>query len=517
MGLWVNGTGAVCPGFGVSRRNRSKSAKFGIKRIRHFAFIGTPIKTVPTTVSFSLPAIPPRHARRRSRDTFPHSFSNCPSSTCRLSCVIRSNKKRQTKGKLDMTEKERDQLAYFRYSVIVPLLGSDDSTTLERRMKQQAERIWTLPDGRLRQFAWGTLEKWLYNYKRLGMAGLTDASRRDVGAFRKMPIDVSEEIDRILSEHPGLKSNTIIRDLRAREFIKNGRPSRSTLFRYIKNRRPRALEISSRKERRAFEAPRAGALWQTDIMYGPHLGVVDESSGKRVKRATYLVAIMDDHSRLIPHAEFFFAQDLLAYLKTLKTAILKRGIPEKLYCDNGKVFLAPQIKRIAAEIGVIVLHTAVRDAAAKGKIERFFRTVRDRFLEPFRLEGLPGDLEVFNRYFQRWLERDYNNKKHGSIDCAPMEKWMLGSNKVRMLDYRRESEVFRFMEERVVRKDGTFLLNGTLYETNWTLAGRKVRLLFDPFAPAEVAVQCEGRGYGTANPLQRNVNYSIKRTAIGER
>lgn len=415
------------------------------------------------------------------------------------------------------TEKEREQLAYFRYSLIVPLLRTKDEKCLKLLLKQQASMIWTLPDGKLRQFAWGTLEKWLYNYNRLGIAGLTDVARKDLGSFRKMPIEVCEAVDLILEDHPWIKSNTIIKNLRMRDIIKNGRPGRSTVFRYIKSKRPRILENSSQKERRAFEAPYSGKLWQTDIMYGPYLTVKDDKTGKMIKRATYLVAIIDDHSRLIPHAEFFFSQDLLAYLKTLKTACLKRGIPEKLYCDNGKVFLSPQIKRIAAEMGMVVLHAAVRDAAAKGKIERFFRSVRDRFLDPFKLEGLPNNLEVFNKYLQRWLEQNYNNRKHSAINCTPIQKWMLTAEKVRMLRYGSEDRVFQFMEERVVKKDGTFSLNGTLYETNWTLAGRKVQLLFDPFNPLEViTVRSNNESYGKAYPLQKNANFSTRRRTRGE-
>ncbi len=410
-----------------------------------------------------------------------------------------------------MNEKDREQLAYFRYSVVVPLLGMTERGMLKSALERQASRIWTLPDGRLRQFAWGTIEKWLYNFNQFGIEGLTDVPRKDLGLFRGMPVGACEAIDRILREHPGIKSNTILRDLRMRNVIKDGRPSRSTVFRYIKSKRPLILEGSSPRERRAFEAPYSGSLWQTDIMYGPYLATRDSESGRTVKRATYLVAIMDDHSRLIPHAEFFFNQDLLAYLRTLKTACLKRGIPEKLYCDNGKVFLSPQIKRIAAEIGMVVLHTAVRDAAAKGKIERFFRTIRDRFLEPFKLEGLPGNLEILNKYLQRWLELNYNNRKHGGIDTSPMRKWMLSAEKVRMLRHGSEERVFQFVEERVVRKDGTFPLDGVLYETNWTLAGRKVRLLFDPFNPEVVEVRSNNESYGTARPLQRSANFSTRR------
>jgi len=233
-----------------------------------------------------------------------------------------------------MDGSKRDEMTYFRYSVIVPLLSSGDSKTLKRKMKEQASRLWTLPDGRIRQFAWGTLEKWLYNYRRYGLAGLKDTPRNDIGAFRGMPSSVSDEIDMMLSKRPGIKPSLLIRTLNHKGLLAGiNPPSRSTLFRYIKSRKPFAVGKNA-KERRSFEAPYAGNLWQTDIMYGPFLSCKN-TNGRRARKQTYLVAIIDDHSRLIPHGEFFLSQDITTYLRTLKTAILKRGIPEKLYCDNG--------------------------------------------------------------------------------------------------------------------------------------------------------------------------------------
>lgn len=411
-----------------------------------------------------------------------------------------------------MDERKRDEMAYFRYAVITPLLNCDQNgETVNQKLKELASRIWTLPDGRIRQFAWGSIEKWLYNYKRHGLNGLRDVPRRDIGAFRGMPANVSEVIDNLLAERPELKPSSLIRLINFQGLLYGSRaPSRSTLFRYIKSRRP-LIAPKQAKERRSFEAPYAGSLWQTDIMYGPYINV-KRSDGKRIKKQTYLVAIIDDHSRLIVHGEFFLSQDVKAYLKTLKKAILKRGIPEKLYCDNGQVFLSPHIKQIAAELGTLVLHTKVRDASAKGKIERFFRTVRDRFLEPLYIEKkIPDDLEILNQYFQRWVEMGYNSRVHGSLDCTPMKKWLASADKIRMLKSDRVNSAFRFSVERRVRKDGTFSLNQIYYETSWSLSGKKVRVLYDPLNESNIEVFYQGISYGLANQLEKGINYSLPR------
>lgn len=415
-----------------------------------------------------------------------------------------------------MNEKQREETAYLRYSIILPLLDCNGRKTLGNKLKEQAGRFWPLPDGRMRQFAWGTIEKWLYNYKRYGMDGLRDAPRRDTGAFREMPVEVSEELDRLLEENPGLKSSVLIKMLSFRSILCGDRvPSRSTLYRYIRSRRPAVIPKTA-KERRSFEAPYSGSLWQTDIMYGPYIKY-RRADGKRVKKQTYLVAIIDDHSRLIVHGEFFLSQDLTAYLKTLKTAILKRGIPEKIYCDNGQVFLSGQIKRIAAEIGSVVIHTKVRDAEAKGKIERFFKTVRDRFLAPLYAEKtVPDSLEELNMMFQRWLEMGYNNRKHSAIGCPPIQKWMTGAGKVRMLPSGKIDGVFRFSAERQVRKDGTFSLKNVQYETSWLLSGRKVKILYDPLNRGIIEVFSQGISYGPARELNKSVNYTLRRSGGGK-
>ena len=254
------------------------------------------------------------------------------------------------------------EMAMFRYAVITPLLHGNDERSLKKRISEQAAKIWTLPNGRLRQFSLSGIEDWIYAYRRDGIAGLSTGQRSDKGDFREIGDEVRSYIDKHIREYPRLKISVMINLMKATGVIVDNHPSASTIYRYIKTIRPQ--KGAPLKERRSFEAPYAGNLWQTDIMYGPYLPKLN-NRGRWTKRQTFLVAIIDDHSRLLCHGEFFFKQDVLAYLSCLKTALQKRGIPEKLYCDNGQVFRSTQVKRIMAELGTIVLHTQIRDCAAK--------------------------------------------------------------------------------------------------------------------------------------------------------
>jgi len=261
--------------------------------------------------------------------TYPHIVFSCVKASFRDLLLFEtrnsSGKQKQNKEKRKMgSEKE---MGMFRYGVINALLHGDDERSLKKRMLELSEKLWTLPDGRLRQFAWGTIEDWFYIYKRDGLGGLEKQFRKDKGGFRGVEEKVRLYIDKYVKEHSNLKTSVMIDAMKKSGMIEDGQPSSSTIYRYVRTIRPqKGIPV---KERRSFEAPYSGNLWQTDIMYGPYLPYLNER-GRWSKKQTFLVAIIDDHSRLLCHGEFYFKQDVLSYLSCLKTALAKRGIPEKL-------------------------------------------------------------------------------------------------------------------------------------------------------------------------------------------
>lgn len=401
---------------------------------------------------------------------------------------------------------KQELVAQFRYGVIGTLSGKGKKS-LKFNIDELSKRLWPLPNRTFGLISSGTIEKWHYAYKNGGIDSLIPKERKDKGSNREVPEAVKEKIDKLLRKYSNLTTSNIIRFLE-RDFEKE-MSSKSTIYRYVKLIRSRYTDTEKGKERLAFEAPYAGNLWQTDIMYGPYLYC--SVDGKFKKRQTYLIAIIDDHSRVIVHGEFFHSQTVEDYASTLKSAILKRGIPEKLYCDNGKVFLSSQIKRIAAKLGIIVLHTKVRDAAAKGKIERFFRTVRDNFLQPFRIDGLPKDVDELNSKFWSWLDTNYHHKIHTGIEMKPIQKWLLSSQKIRLIPSDKEYSSFLFHAERKVKKDGTISLNAKTYETSFTLAGKKVNVEYDAINDLNVYISYEGRDYGKATILNKHINNTLPR------
>jgi hypothetical protein len=402
-------------------------------------------------------------------------------------------------------EDKATQAAYLRFGVISPLLSPEPGRSLADRLAEQASKVWELPDGRKRCFSASTIEDWLYRYRNGGFPALVDPPRRDKGTFPSLSEPLIEEAVALLHEHPEVCISTIYKRLRENGLTVDGRPSRSTFYRWARQNRPDAPPPASTKPRLAFEAGWSGALWQADIMYGPQIAR-KRRDGRRCKTQTYLVAVIDDHSRLLCEGRFFFTQGMEAWLEVLRSACCRRGIPEKLYCDNGKVFTSPQIKRIGAVLGTQVLHAGVRDAAAKGKIERFFLTCRSNFLQSLELDGYPKSLEALNRAFRAWSETHYNRATHSAHGQTPLQRWIEGAQHLRTVDTDEADELFLFETERTVKKDGTFSLKARRYETDPSLAGKRVLLRYEPITFARVDVWFEGLFRGRATPLDLHGN-----------
>jgi len=400
--------------------------------------------------------------------------------------------------------------AMFRFSVIAPLLAPDPQRTLKSRIKAEAEKLRQFPSGKVDIVGYGTIEKWLYAYRHGGLEELATAPRKDAGSHRVVGDELALTIEALVGSHPALKSAALIRQLRKDGHLDGPNvPSTSTLYRFIKSLR-RGPPDAPNRPRAAFETPYAGYLWQADIMYGPHLPQ-RQSNGRSRRSQTYLIGIVDDHSRLFCHGEFRFKQDLGAWLSVLQTAIEKRGIPFRLYCDNGKVFRSEQLRTIAARLGMNVSYTRVRDAAAKGKIERLFGTVRTAFLEPLMLLEPPGCIHTLNQRFLAWMETDYNQAPHSVLEVSPLHRWMESSQHVRSLpgDHDR---LFWCEVTRTVRKDATFSFQSRTYETDPALAGRKVTVCYDLNDPiGDVFVVWDDRCFGRANLLNRSDNHNKPR------
>ncbi len=411
-----------------------------------------------------------------------------------------------------MLNEEREKTALARFTVIAPLLARGDPRPLQERLAELAAREWPQPDGSLRQHAPSTIEGWYYAYRAKGLETLQNRERADKGRERCIAPELAGAIGRLIVEHPRLRTRHVIRHLRETGDLKSGGPSASSLYRYIAKHRPALCTPLPARERRAFETSHPGSLWQADIMYGPYVPVRGPD-GRLRKRQTYLLDIIDDHSRLCVHGRFYLSQGLDALCDALEEAVRKRGIPERLYVDNGLVFSGTQLGLICARIGTRRIRTKKGDAAAKGKVERFHKTVRMSFLNALLELHPPANLAALNTAFGRWVEEEYNGGPHTGIDGAtPLERWLAGSACVRLLaDDGAHDHSFLVTEDRVVRNDGTIVFAGRAFETDFALKGRTVAIRRRLAEPDRLHVYDDGRYIGIARPLNRTLNATLPR------
>ena len=393
------------------------------------------------------------------------------------------------------------EMARLRFSVINPLLCSD-GRTLKERLEEQAAEVWTLPCGSLKQFKPASIEDWYYAYRSKGFDGLICSPRRDKGLQPSISREIEEKLLALLEKYPKMKSSGLLY-LLDKEI--NERPSDSTMYRFLARTRIQFLKEKPRRERRAFEADYANQIWQVDFMGEVYIKVKD-SDGRFRKKKVYLLAVIDDKTRVVCDAAFYFEQDLMAYLKLLERAMRKRGIPEKIYCDNGKVFLSAQVKRVAEQLGTRVLHARPRDAAAKGKIERWFKSVQDLFVNCIMTAEQPNSLGRLNELLFEYVEK-YNNRKHSSLGMSPIQCWAANPRRIRLLgENHTGNDLFLLEENRKVRKDGTVSLKAILFEIDYAYVGQKVTIRYDLHDLSRIFVYFEGKSVGTAYPLDRTAN-----------
>jgi hypothetical protein len=223
-------------------------------------------------------------------------------------------------------------------------------------------------------------------------------------------------------------------------------------------------------------------------------------------RKTYLFAFLDDHSRLVPQAQFYLSERLDSYLDALKQALLRRGLPRKLYLDNGPAFRSKHLEDITASLGIALIHSSPYKPQGRGKIERFFRTVRSQFLSGFTGKTL-HDL---NEALDLWLNELYHQRKHTATNQSPFERFTAQMQCLRAAPKDLQDH-FRKRTRRTVAKDRTITLNGKLYEAPIPLIGKQVLVLYHEQDPHRVEVFHEHLSYGFLIPVDLHINCRVKR------
>ncbi len=392
------------------------------------------------------------------------------------------------------------------------ILGAVENTrgkTCRERIKKVAKLTFIDEEGNKRRFTWRTISTWYYRYQKDGVTGVAPKDRSDKGKTRKIsPELLMEAINQVL---PMFHQDKYTKAAVYRMCIETGLLRKeliapTTFYRFVREYDLLNDHIESNKKRLAFAMAHANDLWQGDTMFGPYIN----NNGKMIQ--TKLIAFIDDASRVICHAQFFFNENIDALVTALKASFYKRGVPKQMYVDNGSIYCSHEITLICARMGCILRHTPVRDGAAKGKIERFFRGLRDRFLSR-RLDL--SSLEHLNKQLTLWIEEEYNAKPHSAIGMPPVNRFALDMKCINFLPPNQANDELFFAEEtRKVKKDNTFSFKNTRYEAPADLRDRTVAVRFDRVRLDRIIIYYKSHRIGAAHKLNLVANSKIRRGAI---
>jgi len=411
-----------------------------------------------------------------------------------------------------LDEKTRAAIALKRFSLISPIINGQVASITEYSADITKAPI-EMPHYGFKSYSPKTVCNWYSDYIKGGIGALKPMPRSDRGTSRVLDAPMSESILLKLKEYPKAPA-TIIYDMLIDEgaFLKKD-ASIATVRRFVRENRAVAVADAPKAQMLRFAHEHVNELWMTDVMYGPYVG-------EKKKKATYLLAYIDDASRLITHGGFYLSQDIASLRNSFKEAVLRRGLPKVIYTDNGKIYRSQSFEYLCANLGVALLHHAVGLAHQKGKTERFFRTVRLRFLSVLKSADTES-LDVLNNKFAEWLLNDYQKRPHeGLAGEAPLDFFLKQAGRANLpTDLAEFNRKLLLTVKRTVAKDATISFENGIYETDMFLAGEKLDVKYGPDANAGISELYLYKGdepVGTAKLAHFNDNAKRKRFPSGK-
>ena len=404
------------------------------------------------------------------------------------------------------TIKHDAEVAQFRFALIAPVVqGLFPDASATAYYKRVTEKPLTLPDGSSISYSYKTLEKWKSLYSTGGLDALMPNARSDKGISRALDEDAIAEIFRLKNEFPRMNATQIHAKLVADSFIPAS-VSVDSVQRFIRRNDLKSARDPNLRDRKAFEEDEFGKIWQADTCYLPY--ITEDGKSRRV----YCIMIIDDHSRLLVGGELFYNDNAANFQKVLKDAIAAYGIPDKLYVDNGCSYSNEQLSMICVSLGVLLLHTKVRDGASKGKVERHFRTLKERWLYTLDIDFITS-LAQFNEMLRDYM-RTYNTTMHRGIQAVPLDRYEATKDHPRKPPSRQWLEdCFYNRITRKVRKDSTVTIDGTGYDVPMQFISAKVDIRYLPNDMASAYILFDGQKF-PIRQTDRNENCHTKRNNL---
>jgi transposase InsO family protein len=381
------------------------------------------------------------------------------------------------------------QMGQFKFGLIAPIIqGTYNDKSPTAYYRRVTKEPLTRPDGSVFHYKPQTLHCWELMYRKGGMDALIVQPRTDKGAPRVLSGDAIQRIYGILNQFPKLPATQVRSKLLEDGFI-TAKVSERCVQRFVKEWRVRSASSMVRKDRKAFEEEYFGGMWQGDSCYFPYI-----SDNGNTARRTFLMALIDDHSRMIVAAELFFNDNSSNFQKLFKGAVATYGIPHKLYVDHGGPYDNNQLALICGNVGTVLIHTPVRDGASKGKIERLFRTAKETWLYGTDISKIKS-LDEFNRMLGKFV-RSYNLAVHSATEETPMDRFLRTRTSIKTPQSREWlDDCFLNRERRKVRSDGTLQIRKVQFDVPLQFIGQTVDVRFPPDCLDEACIIYDNTKY----------------------
>lgn len=392
--------------------------------------------------------------------------------------------------------KTDDAVAFFRYTVILPLLEAAPGT-IRKVAYELAHTTFNDPvNKRIATFGERTIFTYYANYRKHGFEGLKPKVKSNKGKHPSIPEEIIKEILKLKEELPCRSAQKIIAMLELANKVEKGFLKARTVNRilsfygYTRENLSKDTRIYIKHEKEAVNM-----MWESDVMEAFYI-----SDGNGSSKLVYLIGFIDDHSRRILHCQFYFDATLTRLEDCLKKAITKFGVPKSLYVDNGKIYISENFKVICAKLGIKLKYSTPYHPQGKAKIEKFWQYVEKSFVSEIKQHKVNNIIEL-NDLFQGWLKTEYHDKIHASLDKTPVEAWKNSLESGTRLNFFSPVQldgIFLHYAERSVDKYGTISFEGNTYEIDGELVGKRIVLRYNPFHLDYIHIYYNDKYFGIA-------------------
>jgi len=407
-----------------------------------------------------------------------------------------------------MTDEIRNEIALLRYAILAPRISetSDESESLTGFFLSASAKKYPYYDGTFVSFSPSSIERWYYSYKRGGFDALIPKRRMDIGSYRKLDDDLKEQVRYFKKEFPRIPATLIYQKLLELGSISKGDVSLSTITRYINQLKIEEKQTTN-KDMRRYEHEHINSLWYADTTVGFSLTI----DGKKMK--TYIICFLDDRSRYITGVDIFFNDNFVNVMSVMKSAVSKFGKPKMLSFDNGSPYKNKQMELLVARIGSVLNYTAPFTPTSKAKLERFFNTLKSRWLSGIK----PTDFKSLDelRLSLKQYVYKYNTTPHSSLSQqTPKDVFFSEPLFIKFLDKHQIDKIFLLEYERTVSADSVITIDKILYEVPYRYAKQKIKLRYYPDLSEVYIVDKYSGELEKIRLLKKNDNAQIKRESF---